>query len=82
MAHKEEIHSCKENHDKDVEIRHEKINQEEWSWVLVQTWHRTEREIELGFAFQDGSIISTHTVLIAYCPFCGMCLTHRQENTW
>ena len=53
MAHKEEIHPCKENHDKDVEIRHEKINKEEWSWVLEQTWHRTEREIDLGFAFQD-----------------------------
>ena len=82
MANKEEIHSCKENHEKDVKIRHEKINKEQWSWVLVQTWHRTEAEIELGLAFQDGSIISTHTVLIAYCLFCGMHLTDRQENTW
>ncbi len=82
MTNKEVTHSCVENYDKDFEIRYEKINKEQWSWVLEQTWHRTGAEVERGLAFQDESIMSTHTVLITYCPFCGICLTDIQENTW
>lgn len=37
MTNKEETHSCKKNYDKDVEIRHEKINKEQWSWVVEQS---------------------------------------------
>jgi hypothetical protein len=82
MKNKEETHKCKENWYNDVDIRHEKINKEQWSWVLEQTWCATELEVEDGIADHEGATISTHTVLISYCPFCGIKLTEKQENTW
>ena len=79
---KEETHQCKENRDDDVDIRHEKINKEQWSWVLEQTWFASKFEVEDGIADREGATISTHTVLISYCPFCGENLTEKQKNTW
>ena len=82
MNNKEEIHKCMANENDDVAVRHEEINKEQWSWVLEQTWIASEFEIESGIAGQNGATISTHTVLISYCPFCGMNLTEKQKNTW
>ena len=82
MTNREETHKCKENWYSDVEIRHEKINKEEWSWVLEQTWRASKFEVEDGVAEEEGETISSHIILISYCPFCGLNLTEIQENTW
>lgn len=79
---KEETHQCKENWYDDVVVRHEKINKEQWSWVLEQTWVASTLEVEDGLADSEGATISTHTVLISFCPFCGENLLEKQENTW
>jgi len=82
MNKQEKTHYCEENWYKDTDVRYEKINKEQWSWVLEQTWHASEIEVEDGLAERAGEIISTHTVLISYCPFCGEKLTEIEENTW
>ncbi len=78
----EETHRCKENCNSDVEIHYEKINKEQWSWVLEQTWHASKYEVADRLAKQAGEIISTHTVLISFCPFCGKNLVEMKKNTW
>lgn len=78
----EEAHRCKENWYSDAEIRYEKINREEWSWVLEQTWYANQEEVDDGAAEHVGDVISSHTVLITYCPFCGRKLAEGKANTW
>jgi hypothetical protein len=82
MDNKEEPHQCKDNRYKDVEIRHEKINREEWSWVLESTWYATETEVEDGLATEEGIPLHSDSLLIAFCPFCGENLLEKQKNTW
>ena len=80
MNHIEEKHECKHEHD--IEIVHEKINQEDWSWVLWITHYASEFDVEDGHAKEIDEIISSHSTLISYCPYCGENLTLRQPNTW
>ena len=77
MIKKEEQHSCKKNGYEDAKIRYEQINVELWSWILEQTWYATESEVKDGVADHEREIISTHTLLISYCPFCGINLTKK-----
>lgn len=77
---KEEIHNCIENIYTDAEIRYEKINIEQWSWVLEQIWVASHSDVSDGTASNVGEIISTHTVLILYCPFCGGNLTMLKSS--
>ena len=82
MSKGEQEHKCKQNWYKDVEIVYSKINIEQYSWVLVQTWYASEYEVVDGIAEKEGDIISTHDVLISFCPFCGKKLTEMKPNTW
>lgn len=69
---KERTHHCKENTYKDVEIRYEAINSEEWSWVMNQ-WHEGE---------EGGEKVTfcSHYLLITHCPFCGVSLDSNQPS--
>ena len=71
MKHRDQIHDCDRNSYKDVEIRFEGINESEWSWVLEQTWFASKFDVEDGNAEREGEIISSHIILVSYCPFCG-----------
>ena len=75
-------HRCKKNWHKDVEIRFEKINKEEWSWVLDQAWIATKIEFDTGHAEEEGEQICRHILLINHCPFCGLNLNDVKRNTW
>ena len=80
MTHREEKHDCKHEHD--VVIVHEKINKEQWSWVLWITHYASKFDVEEHEADEVGEIMSLHSTLISYCPYCGENLTLRQANTW
>ena len=69
MKHREAIHACEANWYKDVEIRFEKINQQEWSWILETTWR--EPTETAGSDQSEGGPLNIHTILVSYCPFCG-----------
>jgi hypothetical protein len=71
MNYRDQIHTCEENWYKDVEIRFEGINQEEWSWVLEQTWFASKFDVDDGNAEREGEIIGSHIILVSFCPFCG-----------
>jgi hypothetical protein len=76
------VHDCEENFYKDVVIRYQRINVEQWSWVLAYTWYATQSEVDDGMADSVGSIIMSDTLLITCCPFCGYRLTEEKQNTW
>jgi len=79
---KELQHHCKELRPDDVKIKYDKINMEECSWILEQTWYATKCEVDEGLAEIIGDAISTHRLLISYCPCCGENLTKIKINTW
>ena len=82
MNHKEEMHKCSANWYKDVVVRHAKINGEQWSWVLEQTWSASRSEVGDGLLGDEREMLSIHTLLISFCPFCGEELTGKMDNTW
>ena len=71
----EQDHNCKENWYDDADVFFRKINNEQWSWVLDETWEATKFDVEDGAAEQEGQTLGSHTLLISYCPFCGCHLT-------
>ena len=73
-------HQCDANWYKDIEIRYEKINREQWSWVFGYTWYAAQSEVEDGIANHVGDVIMMDTVLITYCPFCGDNLTELRKS--
>ncbi len=79
---KEKIHRCKENWYVDVEIRYEKINLEQWSWVFEQSFRTTRYKAGNKLSNDLENIVSSEKVLISYYPFCGSNLTKLKENTW
>ena len=76
----EVVHRCKENFYDNVVIQYQKINQEEWSWVLDCTWYAKQHDG--GMADSIESIIKSDMLLISSCPFCGYALTELKPNTW
>ncbi|QYZ66549.1 MAG: hypothetical protein HPY30_11470 [Gammaproteobacteria bacterium (ex Lamellibrachia satsuma)] len=82
MSKGQQQHKCDENWYKDAEVVYSKINVEQYSWVLVQTWYASEHEVSDGMAEKVGDIISSHDLLISFCPFCGERLTDIKPNTW
>ena len=82
-SEKEKIHRCKQNWYVDVEIRYEKINVEQWSWVLEQSFRTSHNKTDNNLSDDDlENIVSSDKVLISYCPFCGCNLTKLKKNTW
>ena len=79
---KEIKHTCEQNQYKDAEIQYEKINKEQWGWVLSQWQIATEFEIEDGYEGEIGSPMCSHHLLISHCPFCGENLEAIEKNTW
>lgn len=77
-----EQHLCEQNWYEDAEVVYKKINVKEFSWVLVQTYFASKFEVEDGIAMEEGDIISSHELLISFCPFCGDKLTKIKANTW
>lgn len=72
---KERTHRCKRNpHRRDVEIRFEQINAEEWHWVCVQLEFGSQDVDGNARAATSGTAIAFHTILINFCPFCGKAL--------
>lgn len=76
------IHRCDENQYNDVEIKYQKINVEQKSWVIDYTWYATQGEVDDGITEKVGDVIMSDTLLISYCPFCGNKLTDQKKNTW
>ncbi len=82
MSKKELMHNCEQNQYHDAEIRYEKINQEEWGWVLSQWQLADEIDIESGYQGEKSSQMCSHHLLIKYCPFCGEDLEEIEQSTW
>ncbi|QMU61196.1 MAG: hypothetical protein GKR92_05565 [Gammaproteobacteria bacterium] len=80
MAKKEEIHQCSQNKYKDVEIRYGKINKEQWSWIIETTWYATESEVEDGLAREVRIPLHSDTLLINFCPFCGVNFSDKRKK--
>ena len=81
-SEEELVHRCKENFYDDVVIHYQKINQENWSWVLDYTWYAKQHDVDDGMADSVGSVIMSDILLISFCPFCGYALTELKHNTW
>lgn len=83
MTSDEEIvHRCGENMNEDIDIRYERINVEQSSWVINYTWRANNGDVVDGFAEKAGDIIMVDTLLISFCPFCGCKLIEHPKNTW
>ena len=82
MSKKELKHTCAQNQDKEVEIHCEKINREEWGWVLSLWQFANEFDIEDGYQGEEGSTMCYHHLLIKHCPFCGEDLEKIEQSTW
>ena len=77
----ENIHRCEQNFYHDVGIEYQKINVEQYSWVIDYIWRAKESDVEESAAENVGDIIRMDTILISYCPFCGKRLTDEKKNT-
>mgnify|MGYP000114687539 CR=1 FL=1 len=75
-------HLCRRNWYKDTEIRFEKINAGQESWVLEQTRYASKKDVIDGLSNQEGKPVNSNIILINYCPFCGEDLTKKKMNTW
>ena len=82
MPKKELKHCCVENQYKDAEVRYEKINQEQWGWVLEQWQVATKHDVDDGYKGSEGGLMCSHFLLISYCPFCGENLNKIEASTW
>lgn len=79
MSQDQHRHNCEQNTFKDVEVRYEKINKEQWSRVLEQ-WHRPEHQSDKNDEIY--AISYCNTLLISYCPFYGENLNEIESNNW
>lgn len=78
----EMVHRCGENMYEDINVRYQRINAEQNSWLINYTWRAKDRDVEDGFAEKTGDIIMVDTILISFCPFCGCKLIDQKKNTW
>lgn len=79
---KDIIHQCDKNFYDDIEIKYQKINVEQESWVIDYIWRAKDGEVDDGFAEKIGEIIMMDMILISFCPFCGSKLIDQKKNTW
>ena len=77
MERIESIHLCEANGYDDINIRYQRINEQQWSWVLEQEFKASD------FGFESAPVPAADrcsmAALISYCPFCGVDLTEAMN---